>query len=139
LVVRLLRKDRSATLTEKNAPPAESFLLCADECELHHDAVLFRYSGHGNLVFPGVKPEYLAKEAIRRLDDKTTLDDAVADGLPSITAMNGNKQPGAAGGGDPNAQGPQGANNNPAAPTARPDAPTPPPNPATAASSGLPN
>jgi len=91
------------------------------------------------MQIPGVKPEYLAKEAIRRLDDKTTLDDAVADGLPSITAMNGNKQPGEAGSGDPNAQGPQGNNNNPAAPTARPDAPTPPPNPATAASSGLPN
>jgi hypothetical protein len=78
------------------------------------------------MQLPGVKPQFLAKEAIRRMDDKLDVDEAVAEGLPSITSMNGGKMPGQAGQGDPNAQGPQGANNNPAAPAPRPDSPTPP-------------
>jgi len=82
------------------------------------------------MQLPGVKPQFLAKEAIRRMDDNIDVDEAVAEGLPSVTAMNGGKMPGMPGGGDPNAQGPQGANNNPAAPAPRPDSPTPPMKPA---------
>jgi hypothetical protein len=78
------------------------------------------------MQLPGVKPQFLAKEAIRRMDDTIDVDEAVAEGLPSVTSMNGGKMPGMPGQGDPSAQGPQGANNNPAAPQPRPDAPTAP-------------
>jgi len=78
------------------------------------------------MQLPGVKPQFLAKEAIRRMDDTIDVDEAVAEGLPSVTAMNGGKMPGMPGQGDPNAQGPQGANNNPAAPQPQPSAPTAP-------------
>jgi len=81
------------------------------------------------MQLPGVKPQFLAKEAIKRMDDKLDVDEAVAEGLPSITAMNGGKMPGLPGQGDPNAQGPQGANNNPAAPQPAPDSPVPPARP----------
>jgi hypothetical protein len=83
------------------------------------------------MQLPGVKPQFLAKQAIKRLDDKIDTDEAVADGLPSVISMNGNKamQPGATGGNDPTAQGPKGAGNSPAAPAPNPSAPTPPPKP----------
>ena len=81
------------------------------------------------MQLPGVKPQFLAKEAIKRMDDKIDTDEAVAEGLPSITSMNSGKLPGMPGQADPNAQGPQGANNNPAAPSPRPDSPTPPQRP----------
>jgi hypothetical protein len=83
------------------------------------------------MQLPGVKPQFLAKQAIKRLDDKIDTDEAVADGLPSVISMNGNKamQPGATGGNDPTAQGPRGAGNSPAAPAPNPSAPTPPPKP----------
>jgi hypothetical protein len=42
------------------------------------------------------------------------VDEAIADGLPSITSMNAGKIPGLPGQGDPNAQGPQGGLNTPA-------------------------
>jgi hypothetical protein len=77
------------------------------------------------MQIPGVKPQFLAKEAIKRMDDKIDIDDAVADGLPSITAMNAGKMPGMPGQADPNAQGPQGSNNAPAPPQPMPDSPTP--------------
>ncbi|HEV2155413.1 hypothetical protein [Bradyrhizobium sp.] len=60
----------------------------------------------------GIKPLWLAKETLRRLDDRMDLTDAVADGIPSIAQMNAIKQPGAAGAEqNPAAQGGQGAQN----------------------------
>eukprot|EP00752_Nemacystus_decipiens_P019183 g17239.t1 len=38
---------------------------------------------------PGVKPEFLAREGLRRLDDRIDLPEAFAAGQPSIMAMNG--------------------------------------------------
>jgi hypothetical protein len=65
-----------------------------------------------------IKPLWLAKETLRRLDDRMDLTDAVAAGIPSIASMNQNAQPAAAGAvNDPSAQGPQGANNAPAGPS----------------------
>ena len=78
------------------------------------------------MQIPGVKPDFLAKEALKRLDDKIDTGEAVAEGLPSVTSMNGGKTAPPAGGGDPNAQGPAGAGNNPAAPQPSPSAPTAP-------------
>jgi hypothetical protein len=79
------------------------------------------------MQLPGIKPTFLAKQAIQRLDDNVDVDEAVADGLPSVTSMNAGKIPGMPGQADPNAQGPQGANNNPAPPSPNPAAPTPKP------------
>jgi hypothetical protein len=79
------------------------------------------------MQIPGIKPGFVAKQAISRLDDKIDVDEAVADGLPSITAMNAGKVPGMPGQGDPNAQGPQGSMNAPAAPSPDSQAPGAPP------------
>jgi hypothetical protein len=79
------------------------------------------------MQLPGIKPTFLVKQALTRLDDKVDIDEAVADGLPSITSMNGAKMPGLPGVGDPNAQGPMGANNAPAPPAASSKSPTPQP------------
>jgi len=77
------------------------------------------------MQIPGIKPQFLAKEALKRMDDKVDVDEAVAEGLPSVTSMNGGKLPGMPGQANPAAQGPQGANNAPAPPQPMPDAPTP--------------
>lgn len=37
---------------------------------------------------PGISPNWLAREAVKRLDDRLDLDSALAEGVPSITAMN---------------------------------------------------
>lgn len=79
---------------------------------------------------PGINPVALAKEAIKRLDDRIDLDSFIAEGMPSIQAMNASKPmpnapPGPAGG--PAAQGPQGSTNAPAGPPPSPSAPTPKP------------
>ena len=79
------------------------------------------------MQLPGVKPSFLVKQALTRLDDKVDIDEAVADGLPSVTSMNGAKMPGLPGVGDPNAQGPMGANNAPAPPGPSSKSPTPQP------------
>lgn len=50
------------------------------------------------IQIPGIKPMMLGKESLRRLDDRLNLDDMVEDGLPSITTMNRQTQPGT---GDP--------------------------------------
>jgi hypothetical protein len=80
------------------------------------------------MQIPGVKPQFLAKEAIKRMDDRIDTDEAVAEGLPSVISMNGGKSitgtPG-----EPSAQGPAGGNNNPAAPQPSPSSPTPPQKP----------
>jgi hypothetical protein len=64
------------------------------------------------LQLPGIKPTWIAKESIRRLDDKIDLVEAIAEGLPSITMMNQQKQV-ATNESDPNQQGAKGADNSP--------------------------
>jgi hypothetical protein len=80
------------------------------------------------MQIPGIKPSFLGKEAIRRLDDSIDVEEATSEGIASITSQNGVKagspMPGP-GGQDPGAQGPKGASNAPGAPPPRPDAPTP--------------
>lgn len=66
---------------------------------------------------PNIAPTWLARETLRRLDDKMDLTQAITEGAPSIIAMNGLTQaapqdPANA----PEAQGSEGANNAPAAP-----------------------
>ena len=83
---------------------------------------------------PGINPTWLAKEGIRRMDDRLDLTDAFLDGLPSIQAMNRNQQMHAGPpGSDPNNQGEEGANN---APTAQSAAPQPNQMPAAGAAPG---
>lgn len=78
---------------------------------------------------PGITPEFIATELIRRLDDRLDPTEAFAQGLPSIQMMNsaGQTTPEGAGPDDPNAQGPEGGQN---APDTAPDqvnaAPRPP-------------
>ena len=63
------------------------------------------------LQIPGMEPRWLAKELLKRLDDKLELDSAFADQVPSIVAMNMQQRPrtgdpalqGAPGGGADNA------------------------------------
>jgi hypothetical protein len=40
------------------------------------------------MQIPGVRPQFLAKESLKRLDDNLTLEDMFLDGLPSIIALN---------------------------------------------------
>jgi hypothetical protein len=40
------------------------------------------------LQIPGIDPTWLAKEAIRRMDDRLDITDAMAAGMPSIQALN---------------------------------------------------
>jgi hypothetical protein len=80
------------------------------------------------MQLPGIKPAFLVKQALKRLDDRVDVDEAIADGLPSVTSMNSGKLPGMPGmPGDPAAQGPQGSANAPAPPAPSSQAPTPPP------------
>lgn len=67
---------------------------------------------------PGINPMWLAKETVRRLDDKVDLVEAVAAGIPSIAMMNqgGPQQVAEDPNNAPDAQGPQGADNAPAGP-----------------------
>lgn len=69
---------------------------------------------------PGINPSWVAKETVRRLDDKVDMVEAIAANMPSIAMMNRpapQAAPGAPGAAeDPNAQGPQGADNAPAGP-----------------------
>ena len=64
------------------------------------------------LQIPGMNPEFMAKEALKRMDDGMDITDAIRAALPSIVAMNAQKQlaqgdPAS----DPNAQGPAGGAN----------------------------
>jgi hypothetical protein len=64
------------------------------------------------MQIPGIKPDWLAKEGLKRLDDRLDLTDAFLAGLPSVMAQNrqaqqGSGQPGE----DPNQQGGQGGDN----------------------------
>jgi hypothetical protein len=68
------------------------------------------------IQLPGIDPEFLAKDVLRRLDDRLDLTQAFKSALPSIVAMNGMAakptMPGA-GAGPGAMQGPQGASNGP--------------------------
>jgi len=73
------------------------------------------------LQMGSINPDWLARETLRRLDDRMDLTDAIASGLPSIVASN--QAAGAAlqpapenPANAPDAQGAEGANNAPAAP-----------------------
>ena len=74
------------------------------------------------LQLPGVNPEFIVKDLIRRLDDRMSFDEAFTMGMPSIQAQNqaqgkteggGGPNRGAGGKDDPAAQGAKGANNAP--------------------------
>ena len=76
------------------------------------------------IQLPGIDPEFLAKDVLRRLDDRLDLTQAFKSALPSIVAMNGMATGGGAGGppgptmpgagaGPGGGQGPQGAANGP--------------------------
>lgn len=73
------------------------------------------------MQIPGIKPEWLAREGLRRMDDRLDLTDAFLDGLPSIQAMNRLNQMGTGNpASDPNMQGAQGADNAQVAQSAEP-------------------
>lgn len=61
------------------------------------------------LQIPGISPEWMAREMLRRMDDRINLEDAFSPGAPSIQALNAQmmKQAeaaaGASGGGEPGA------------------------------------
>ena len=64
------------------------------------------------LQIPGLSPEWLAREMLRRLDDRVDITDAFAAGLPSIQAINNAPPPQPAEpGSEPGQQGGEGANN----------------------------
>lgn len=64
------------------------------------------------MQIPGISPEWLAKEAIKRLDDRIDYSSAIAAGAQAIVAQNAiaQQQQQAALAGDPAAQGAEGAN-----------------------------
>lgn len=79
------------------------------------------------MQIPGINPEWLAREALRRLDDRLDVEDALLDGMPPITALARGAMGMLAGGGatptgnaatDPAMQGAQGAGNAPQPPGA---------------------
>ena len=66
------------------------------------------------LQIPGIDPSFLAKELLKRLDDKLDLTQAMSEQIPSIIAMNQAQLAAGAGGPQaPQLQGPAGANNAP--------------------------
>lgn len=76
------------------------------------------------IQIPGVNPEWVAREAITRLDDRLEFEDCWIGNVPSMMAMNANAQPPTGNPAtNPSAQGPQGARNAPAAPANQPPAP----------------
>jgi hypothetical protein len=69
------------------------------------------------IQMPGVNPMWLAKETVRRLDDKVDMVEATVAGIPSIAMMNRMPQPGPQDpGAAPDQQGAEGADNAPAGP-----------------------
>ena len=70
------------------------------------------------MQIPGIPPEFFARETLRRLDDRIEPEDIIIATIPSIVATNANAKATAVddtanGLNDPNAQGPQGAQNAP--------------------------
>jgi len=79
------------------------------------------------MQIPGVTPQFMARQAIKRLDDSLGVHEVTKEEAPSILQLNG-IQPGASqevGGQDPAAQGAQGGTNSPAPPAPNSSAPTP--------------
>lgn len=76
------------------------------------------------IQIPGIDPKWLAKEVLKRMDDKLDLDAALAEGAQSVVAMNGMKDANAAMGAG---QAPAGAMNAPmpGAPGVGPTGPSP--------------
>lgn len=72
------------------------------------------------MQIPGIPPQWMAEQTVRRLDDRLDLNEAYAAGLPSIVSQNAMSQqpapPAADAGADPKAQGAEGAGNAPAPP-----------------------
>ena len=62
------------------------------------------------IQIPGIDPKWLAKQVLKRMDDKLDVDQALADGIASIVSMNGGQTAEAAAG---MGQGPAGALNAP--------------------------
>jgi hypothetical protein len=64
------------------------------------------------MQIPGISPEWLAKQAITRLDDKMDITDAFVAGIPSVVAMNAQSKPTAGGDAEsnPDEQGDEGDN-----------------------------
>jgi adenylate kinase family enzyme len=50
------------------------------------------------IQIPGIDPKWLAKEVLKRMDDKLDIDAALAEGMGSIVSMNGMSDPNAAAG-----------------------------------------
>lgn len=50
------------------------------------------------IQIPGIDPKWLAKEVLKRMDDKLDLDAALAEGMKSVVAMNGMQDANAAAG-----------------------------------------
>jgi ribosomal protein L29 len=71
------------------------------------------------LQMPGIEPTWLARESLRRLDDRLDLTDALAQGIPSIMMMNrtGGTQMGSDPGAAPDQQGGEGGGNGAPAPS----------------------
>lgn len=68
------------------------------------------------MQIPGLDPEWMARELLRRMDDRLDISDAFSSGMPSVQMLNQAKQMLGAGQGaatDPAAQGAQGAANAP--------------------------
>jgi len=65
------------------------------------------------IQIPGVNPQWLGQKLIEAIDDSIDLTEAFTANIPSIQMLNNAPptQPGAPGAEDPNAQGPEGANN----------------------------
>lgn len=78
----------------------------------------FKELGPLLLQIPGINPTWLAKEAIRRLDDRIDLNEAVASSIPSIVAANrqATANAGADPAADPAVQGEAGGDNGPQPP-----------------------
>lgn len=61
---------------------------------------------------PGINPTWLGRKMVRLMDAEADYEDAIVEGMPSITMLNAQKQPGTGDpASDPNAQGPEGGQN----------------------------
>lgn len=65
------------------------------------------------IQIPNIDPQWLAKELIKRLDDKLDVDEALRVNMPSVISQNQAMQPGTGGLNDPQQQGGNGQNNAP--------------------------
>lgn len=73
------------------------------------------------MQIPGIQPAWVAKTVVRLIDNKVDLEEAIADGIPSIVAQNQNQEPSTGDAGtDPGQQGEQGSDNAAREPETRP-------------------